>query len=259
MKIGFFDSGIGGLTVLHHARRHMPDADFVYYADFAHVPYGEKSKHEVRQFIFDAVDHLAKQKVDAIVIACNTATSVAIEQLRKVYSFPILGMEPAVKPAIAACAAQHKKVLVLATSLTLREEKFHQLLDKLNASHIVDTIPLGGLVQFAEEGDFSSPAIMEYLQQQFAGIDKREYGAVVLGCTHFPLYLDFIKTFFLPETQIFEGSDGTVQYLQQILKYQYRPGAPVGHTRFLTSGGKEADPSLFNNVLVLLDKTTAST
>ncbi len=258
MKIGFFDSGVGGLTVLHQARKEMPYADFIYFADFENAPYGEKPKQEVRRLVFDAVDYLAQQKVDAVVIACNTATSAAIEELRKVYPFPILGMEPAIKPALASIAGQNKHVLVLATSLTLREEKFHQLVDKLNASAIVDTIPLGGLVQFAEQSDFSSPAIMEYLRNQFKGINKNEYGAVVLGCTHFPLYIDFIKTFFLPGTQFFDGIDGTIHYLQTILKHKIKAEGQQGQTRFVVTGGKEWDGILFRAVLDLLSKNQES-
>lgn len=167
-------------------------------------------------------------------------------------------MEPAIKPALAVTADTNKRVLVLATSLTLREEKFHLLVDKLNASAIVDTIPLGGLVQFAEGSDFSSPAIMEYLRNQFKGINRDEYGAVVLGCTHFPLYIDFIKTFFAPTTVFFDGIDGTIHYLQTILGHKITGDSGQGQTQFVVTKGKEGEALLFKNVLDLLDKNGVS-
>ena len=127
MRIAFFDSGIGGLTVLHQAKKLMPQEDYLYYADTDHVPYGSKTKEEIRRYVEEAVDFIAAQDVKALVVACNTATSVAIQSLRARYSFPILGMEPAVKPAVKNIAVS-KRVLVTATPVTLREQKLHDLL-----------------------------------------------------------------------------------------------------------------------------------
>ncbi|MDF2929397.1 MAG: yrpC [Anaerospora sp.] len=186
MKIGFFDSGIGGLTVLGHALNILPFAEYIYYADIEHLPYGEKTKNEVKQYVQNGMDYMAKIKVDAVVIACNTATSVAIGKLRKNYS-----------------------VLVLATSLTLREEKFHQLVQRLDATEMVDTMALGGLVKFAEQFKFETAEVQEYLQKELAALTIQDYGAVVLGCTHFPLFNKILQQFFTKETVFFDGSAGT--------------------------------------------------
>lgn len=253
MKIGFFDSGVGGLTVLHRALREMPYADFIYFADIENVPYGEKSKQEVHELVFAAIDYLVKQKVDAIVIACNTATSVAIHELRATYSLPVLGMEPAIKPAVDHCRATNRKVLVLATSLTLRAEKFHELVQKLGAFDMVDTIPLPGLVQLAEQSDFSSPEVVTYLTKQFQNIDLSPYGAVVLGCTHFPFYLEYIKSFFPPDTQYFDGGIGTVNHLKQLLENKQIPMHKKGTTKFVITGGKPGEKKLFERVLAVLN------
>ena len=218
MKIGFFDSGIGGLTVLGHALNILPFAEYIYYADIEHLPYGEKTKNEVKQYVQNGMDYMAKIKVDAVVIACNTATSVAIGKLRKNYSFPIIGMEPAVKPAVTYCKEQGKKVLVLATSLTLREEKFHQLVQRLDATEMVDTMALGGLVKFAEQFKFDTAEVQEYLQKELAALAIQDYGAVVLGCTHFPLFNKILQQFFTKETVFFDGSAGTITHLADILK-----------------------------------------
>ena len=112
MQIAVFDSGLGGMTVLHDLKKRMPDEDYLYYADTAHVPYGQKPKEEVKKYIFEAMDFIIRQGVKAIVIACNTATSVAVQELRDRYpQLPIIGMEPAVKPALDLSEAP-QRVLV---------------------------------------------------------------------------------------------------------------------------------------------------
>ena len=128
MKIGFFDSGIGGITVLNEAIKQLPNEDYIYFADTDNTPYGVKPKDEVKKYILAAIDFIYAKGVDAIVIACNTATSIAIEDLREKYNIPILGMEPAVKPAIEKNHSTNKRVLVTATPLTLKEEKLKNLM-----------------------------------------------------------------------------------------------------------------------------------
>lgn len=166
MKIGFFDSGIGGITVLYDTVKILPDEDYIYYADTLNVPYGPKPKDEVKKYIFSAIDFIIGQGVKAIVIACNTATSVAIEELRSKYSIPIIGMEPAVKPAIEKNKDLNKRILVTATALTLKEEKLQNLIYKLDNEHIVDLLPLPGLVQFSERLEFNEEVVLPYLEEQ---------------------------------------------------------------------------------------------
>lgn len=238
MKIGFFDSGIGGLTVLGHALKILPFADYIYYADIEHVPYGEKTKSEVRHYVQNAMDYMSEIKVDAVVIACNTATSAADAKLRKNYSFPIIGMEPAVKPAVAYCKEKGKKILVLATSLTLREEKFHQLIHRLDATEIVDTLALGGLVKFAEQFEFDTLAVSQYLQKEFAPLEPSDYGAVVLGCTHFPLFSKNLQQLFPEETVFFDGSVGAINHLAAILEQKGVAPSLDDKIKFVTTNGK---------------------
>lgn len=238
MKIGFFDSGIGGLTVLGHALKILPFADYIYYADIKHVPYGEKTKGEVRQYVQTAMDYMAEIKVDAVVIACNTATSVADAKLRRNYSFPIIGMEPAVKPAVAYCQEIGKKILVLATSLTLREEKFQQLIQRLDATAMVDTLALGGLVKFAEQFEFDTLAVNQYLQKEFAALELSDYGAVVLGCTHFPLYSKLLQQYFTAETVFFDGSVGAMNHLADILEQKGVAPSLDDKLKFVITNGK---------------------
>ena len=216
MSVGVFDSGIGGLTVLKEALRLMPNEDYMYYADTRHVPYGTKPKEEVRGYIFDAVDFFASQGVEALIIACNTATSIAINDLRERYSFPIIGMEPAVKPAVEK--ADNRRVLVLATPITVREKKLHDLVESLDSEDIVDLHALPGLVEFAEKFIFDEDTVIRYLLDEFSGYNLREYGAVVLGCTHFVFFRKYFKMILPQEVDIIDGNMGTVNRLRNRLE-----------------------------------------
>jgi len=252
MRIGIFDSGVGGITVLKRALEFLPDESFLYYADTQNVPYGTKSKDEVKAYVFDAVDFILKQGIKALVIACNTATSVAINDLRKEYKIPILGMEPAVKPAVEK--NKGKRVLVAATPITLAEEKYHNLVDKLHCGNIVDGLPLPELVNYAENFEFDENVIMSYLKEKLAPYDTSQYGTVVLGCTHFPFYREYFRKLFPEGTDIIDGSTGTARYLRKVIydnKLEEKGGK--GDIVFYSSKIKEDSNSRYMKYLKLLD------
>lgn len=256
VRIGFFDSGIGGMTVLHQALKYLPNDDYIYYADTMHVPYGEKPKEEVREYIFNAVEFMADQGIKALVIACNTATSIAVNDLRKRYSFPILGIEPAVKPAVQSCEGKRKKVLVLATNLTLREEKFHNLVKSVDHYDIVESLPLPGLVQFAEDFEFKEEKVVPYLKEKLSSFDLKEYGTIVLGCTHFPYFENSIRKIFSEEVDVISGSIGTAKNLKRILEASNQINDGTGDILFYNSGYKVEDKetlSNYKNLLGMLD------
>jgi len=236
MRIGFFDSGIGGLTVLHETIRILPHEDYIYYADELNVPYGSKPKEEVKKYVFAAVDFIYKQGVKAIVIACNTATSVAINELRAKYSIPILGMEPAVKPAVEINREGKKRVLVTGTPLTLKEEKLHNLIAKLDNEHVVDLLPLPGLVEFAERCEFNEEVVLPYLQEQLNKYDPGNYEAIVLGCTHFSYYKDLFRKIFATPVSILDGNLGTAKNLRRILEGMNLTNEGSGRITFYNSG-----------------------
>lgn len=209
--IAIFDSGVGGLTVLHKAIELLPHEHFLYYADSANVPYGNKPNHEVMDLVVQACGHIMNYPVKALVIACNTATSIAIEELRKRYRIPIIGMEPAIKPAMSKF--DPRKVLVFGTELTLKAEKYEDLIRSLSGTDKADAIPLQQLVDFAEEYDFESPKLKRYLKGALKSINWYDYHSVVLGCTHFiyykPLFLEIIPG----HLNILDGNLGTVRHL----------------------------------------------
>ena len=160
--IGFFDSGVGGVSVLRAARQLMPEEDYLYFGDSANAPYGVKTQPEVQTLTLQAVDFLLEKEAKAVVIACNTATSAAIQVVRDHYpALPVVGLEPAVKPAVERLAAE--KVLVLATTGTLAGEKFRRLADAFEASAKIVPLPCPGLVELIEAGETDGPRVAAFL------------------------------------------------------------------------------------------------
>lgn len=256
MRIGFLDSGIGGITVLHQALKYLPNDDYIFYADTSHVPYGEKPKKVVKEYIFGAADFLAHQNVKALVIACNTATSIAIDDLRNMYDFPILGIEPAVKPAVQNRVRSQNKVLVLATNLTLREEKFHNLVKKIDHHDIVEFLALPGLVELAEKFEFRKEKVIPYLKEALSAFDINRYGTIVLGCTHFSYFADSLQELFPKEIDIISGNMGTAKNLKRILTATNRINEGSGDIHFLKSGQKIEDETTlhqYKDLLLMLD------
>lgn len=256
MRIGFFDSGIGGLTVLNEALKILPSEDYIYYADVFHVPYGTKPKEEVRKYIFEAVDFLSRQNIKALVIACNTATSIAVDDLRCEFDFPIIGMEPAVKPAIEKNSNINKRVLVFATDLTLKEEKFKKLVSKVDNDNIVDFLPLGGLVKFAESDIFDEEVITKYLIKELSSLDLNLYSTIVLGCTHFPIYKNIFRKVLPSQVAIIDGNLGTVRNLRTTLENRNLLNGGHGHIDFYNSGELVEDNKIiyrYNSILNLLN------
>ena len=212
MKIAFFDSGVGGLSVLQTALQVLPPQQYIYFADSVNAPYGTKSKKEIKRLMFEAVDFLQTKNIDALVVACNTATSAAIKDLRKHYDFPIIGMEPAVKPAIEK--SKNKKVMLFATELTLKEKKLKQLIQKLKATKKVTKIPLQKLVVYGEEMKWKEEEVFKYLQKKLKKINWESYSSIVLGCTHFLFFKKQFQKILPPHVEIIDGNLGTILHLQ---------------------------------------------
>lgn len=225
MNIGIFDSGIGGMTLLHQAMVLMPHEKFIFYADTDHVPYGTKSKEQVISYVDGVIQFMVAHECKAVVIACNTATAVAAEPMRSKYELPIIGIEPAVKPAVAE--SEGKRVMVVATPLTVREEKLRNLVQRVDDAHLVDLLALPRLVEFAERGEFASEAVTEYLREQFLGYDLEQYGELVLGCTHFNFFKDTFRKLMPKQVHMIDGSLGAVRQLARILESRGELAVPL--------------------------------
>ena len=239
MPIGFFDSGVGGVTVLAEALKQLPHEEYIYYADTQHVPYGPKPKDEIKGYIFSAVDYLAGCGIDALLVACYTATSVAVNELRQRYAFPVIGMEPAVKPAVKSTGGG-KRVLALATELTLKEAKFRDLVSAVDPEHIIDSLPMPELVELAENLTFDDAVVIPCLQKKFAVLDLVSYGTVVLGCTHFTFFRDSLRKVLAPGTNIIDGAEGTLRQLRHKLEATgWQAGKSTGKITFCSSAGEQ--------------------
>lgn len=217
MKVGIFDSGIGGLSVLHRAMKEMPNTEFIYYADKEHVPYGEKTVEEVKRFVEEILEFLIEKGVDAIVIACNTATTVATKEFREKFPVPIVGMEPAVKKAVEEYQNTDMRIMVIATPITIAGEKLHNLVERVDKKGLADLLPLPKLVRFAEQGDFTSPEINEYLQEEMLKFPLEEYTALVLGCTHFNYFKKQFCKIFPGYIHFVDGNEGAIRQLKRVL------------------------------------------
>lgn len=213
LAIGVLDSGIGGLNVLRELVRILPNERYVYYADEKNAPYGEKPEGIVKSLVDDAVEFMVDLGVKAVVIACNTATSVAIDELRAKYSVPIIGMEPAIKPALMT----DKRVLLMATPVTIRSGRLKKLLNKSGEADRVDLLEAPRLVEFAEASVFDSTEVKQYIRELLQGYDLSAYSSLVLGCSHFSFFKSVFRSIFPENIQIFDGSCGTADNLKAVL------------------------------------------
>lgn len=244
--IGVFDSGIGGLTVLKQIIKILPNEKYIYYADVDNVPYGLKSNEKILGYVKKAVDFLISKKVKAIVIACNTATSVAINKLREDYSIPIIGIEPAIKPAVEN--RKNKKVLLMATPVTVKGEKVKALIQKLNAENIVELMAMPELVTFAEKCEFETDEVREYILKKVEKINLDEYSYLVLGCTHFPYFKPMLKTIFPENICIIDGSIGVANRLRETLENNQLLGNNKLEIEYYYSGRLiKEKPEIMNN------------
>ena len=206
MKIGIFDSGMGGLSVLHRALRMIPEADFLYYADEEHVPYGEKTREQVRGYIDEIIAFMIKKQVDAIVIACNTATSVATKEYRSQFPLPIVGMEPAVKKAVEEYADRPGRILVAATPITIQGDKLHHLVDRVDKRDMVDLVALPKLVRFAEQEIFDQDQVVPYLKEALKDYPLEEYKA-------FNYFKESYQEIFPNKIEFVDGNEGALREL----------------------------------------------
>ena len=214
-----FDSGVGGISVLKELVKIMPNEDFLFFGDSLHAPYGTKTKEEVKKLTIEATKRFMEEGAKGVTIACNTATSAAVRTLREMYpDFPIVGIEPALKPAAEKYPG--KRVLVLATPMTIAEEKFHLLLSKYEDACDVIPLPAPGLMEFVENGKTDTKELKDFLEKllfPYKRGEKKEVSAVVLGCTHYPFVAKQIRDVLGENAEIFDGSEGTAREMKRRL------------------------------------------
>lgn len=215
--IGIFDSGVGGLSVLQKIHSKLPNESLVYVADSINAPYGLKNDSFILERSIKIVDFLVEtHQIKLLVIACNTATAASIVKLREIYNFPIIGMEPAIKPANEA--TKNKKVGILATEGTINSSKFSALLDSYSGETQFFTQPCIGLVEYIEKGHTKSHEVISLLNKNLIPLQEHNVDVVVLGCTHYIFIKKIVENFFSGEITIIETGGAVANQTQKILQ-----------------------------------------
>ncbi len=215
LAIGIFDSGMGGISVLAQIIKLMPNEKYIYYGDSQNAPYGVKTTERVEELSKDICDFFIEQGVKAIVIACNTATSAAAKSLRKTYNIPIIGMEPALKPAVEMNT--EGKIVVMATEMTLKEKKFARLMKNYGKDAEIVKVPCPKLVELVEDGILEGPMLEASIRECIGNIDTKDISSIVLGCTHYVFLKDSIEKVVGSNVKIIDGNEGTARHLKNLL------------------------------------------
>jgi len=241
--IGVFDSGVGGISVLQHIHALLPHEHLLYVADSRYAPYGGKTPEEIQSRCFELTDFLIAKGAKAIVVACNTATAAAIDRMRAKYSLPIIGMEPAVKPA--AAASKNGVIGVLATVGTLKSAQFAGLLESYGRNVKVVTQGCIGLVECIERGELSNEATLNLLQQYCKPLLDEGADTIVLGCTHYPFVAPLIRQVVGEDVALIDTGAAVAKQLQNRLSVLdlLAPPDQAGEVRFWSnSPSKNAKP-----------------
>ena len=246
--VGVFDSGVGGLSVLGEIRALLPHESLLYVADSGHVPYGDKSAEFICARSLTIADFLLGQGAKALVLACNTATAAAISELRSAYpQLPIIGMEPAVKPA--AAATQTGVVGVLATTGTLKSAKFAALLDRFASDVRVITQPCPGLVEQIEAGALTATATRELLWGWVQPLLAEGCDTLILGCTHYPFIKPLLRELLPANVSLIDTGAAVARQLRRVLaERELLASGPAQPAQFWSS----AQPQALQQVLPLL-------
>lgn len=214
--IAVFDSGLGGVSVLKEMMKVMPNEDMYYFGDSINAPYGTKTLEEVRSLTISHVERFMEMGAKGVVVACNTATSAAVRMLRQMHpQLPLVGIEPAVKPAVEKFPKGN--ILVMATPMTIREEKLHRLIEKFGGEANVIPLACPGLMDFVEAGNIDSPEIYGFLRDILEPY-KGQLDGVVLGCTHYPFVRRAIEDILGHQVMIFDGGEGTAKEIKRRLE-----------------------------------------
>lgn len=233
--IAVFDSGVGGISVLKELVQLLPNENYIYFGDSIHAPYGTRSLEDVRSLTLENIQSLIDEGCKCGVIACNTATSAAIHLLRERHpQIPMIGVEPALKPAVLA----HPKgnILVMATPMTIREQKFAKLMTHFKNMAQIIPLPCPGLMEYVERGVLTGQEIENYLLRLLAPYNHISIDAVVLGCTHYPFVKETLQLL-LPNAQLFDGGKGTAKELRHQLQLHHliSPKSSKGTIEFRNS------------------------
>lgn len=236
LPIAVFDSGVGGISVLRELVALMPEENYIYFGDSANAPYGTRTTEEVKLLTLNAAAMLYERGIKALVVACNTATAAAIEDLRAEYpNIVIIGIEPALKMATDRFPRGH--VGIMATQVTLREEKLEHLVGRFPDA-TVERIPAPGLVELVEQGMAESPeteALLRNILAPYVG----SLDAIVLGCTHYPFVKDAVQKILGEKVKVLDGGEGTARQTKRLLEERGWLREGIGSLKMENSSGRQ--------------------
>jgi glutamate racemase len=244
------DSGIGGLSVLREVRRLLPGEPILYMADEGHLPYGPRPREEIRAFVCDTIRFLLEQRCKLIVIACNTANAAALHYAREHFpDVPIVGMEPAIKPA--AEQTQTGVIGVIMTSATYQSELFASVVDRFAQGIRVEALACPELVMLAEQGAPDTPEAQAIIAQYMEPLKAAGIDQLVLGCTHFPFLIPQLQAQLGPAVTIIDPAPAVARQVSRVLEQRHLSNAPDGSAavRYVTSGDPDHLRRLLNQLL----------
>jgi len=245
--IGIFDSGVGGLSVAKEVRARLPREDLLYIADSAYCPYGGRPLEQIRERSIAVTTALVEAGAKLVVVACNTASGAAIEVLRETFSVPIVGLEPAVKPA--AATSTKRRIAVLATPATLRTDRFNRLVDNHGSGVEVVKVPCPGFVELVETGDISGEHALDVVRDVLEPVLNADVDRVVLGCTHYPFLRSVVAEVLGDGVEILDSGAAVARQVERVLvSHHLVAEAGSGSFRFFTTGDVNAVAPIVNRL-----------
>ncbi|AXH99375.1 glutamate racemase [Sporosarcina sp. PTS2304] len=246
--IGVIDSGVGGLTVVRELRKYLPDEPIVYIGDDARCPYGPRPAEEVLQFTMEMVESLAQMGVKMVVIACNTATAIALEEVQKRYDFPVIGViQPGARAAVKASLTG--EIAVLGTMGTVNSKAYDHAIQRLQPQATIYSLACPGFVPIVESGAYRSLQARMIVDQTLQSLQASSFDTVILGCTHYPLLQEHIEDHFLHNKQIISSAVETVVDIERILTEKHILSAAATEPIFYTTGSIEKFQSIVEDWL----------
>ncbi|MQP25365.1 glutamate racemase [Flavobacterium sp. LMO8] len=244
--IGLFDSGIGGTSIWKEVNSLLPNENTIYLADSKNAPYGLKTKEEIIELCYKNTEFLLEQNCKIIIVACNTATTNAIKELRSKYKIPFIGIEPAIKPA--ALQSKTHTIGILATKGTLNSELFHKSVENHPDVKIIEQIG-HGLVQLIENGDIDSPEMEELLKSYLNPMIEKNIDYLVLGCSHYPYLIPQIKKIIPPHIKIIDSGEAVAKQTQKIMEQNHllNSSKEKGSQIFYTNSEPEVLQTILNH------------
>lgn len=251
--IGLFDSGIGGTSIWKEIHQLIPNEDTIYLADSKNAPYGEKSKEEIIHLSCKNTEFLLNQNCKMIVVACNTATTNAIKELRAKYNIPFIGIEPAIKPA--ALHSQTQKIGILATKGTLNSELFYKNVEQFQDIQIIEQIGFG-LVELIENGKIDSEEMRKVLNQYLQPMIEADIDYLVLGCSHYPYLIPQIKKILPKNITIIDSGEAVARQTKKILeeKVGFRQTPKESSQLFYSNINPKVLSNILENKYVVIQK-----